>query len=313
MAMRKKGVLFTIVSIILVTTLIFFYISITKTSFGEKSKVIETRISTMDNFIFDIEEDVQRGLYISAIRSLVGISEYMSENGTFLANFNDSFNEIMLNGTINNNFINITEGANFKTWMNKVEDIAYKLDIDLNFHNLSVTANQVSPWDIKINVHGVMNLTDRKKLAAWYRDINISTILNIEEFEDPLYTIATKGKFTNTIMASNITDFVDGSDATNLKTHINNSWYIESVLAPSFIMRFSGNLNASLYGIESVVNIVDLQASAPEYYESSTSTIDYQYFGNLTISNCQVNETLTEIDWFRLDAPHLIIYESTCS
>ena len=76
----KKAALFTIVSIILVSSLFFFYISNNKHSERDEMDVIKTRILTVDSFIEDIDYDIQRGLYISSIRSIIGITEYISKN-----------------------------------------------------------------------------------------------------------------------------------------------------------------------------------------------------------------------------------------
>jgi len=307
-----KGAVFTIIAIVLAANLLFFYVKQHQYSELERSKVIASRIRSMDTFMHDIEQDVDRGLYISAIRSLIGVTEYVAENGSFLSDFNQSFNEAMLNGTINGEIINITKDANFGTWIDKIADIGAKLDLDISFIGLNVYPYQDDPWNVKINVHGILNMSDRKGLASWYRNINLTTTIDILEFEDPLYTIVSGGKFTNKIILSNLTDFVNGADATNLKKQINNSWYIASPLAPSYLMRIAGNLNPSPYGIESIVNVPALQAAAPELYVAGSSSVDYIYFGNNTLSNCQVNQTISGMSWFRLDNPHLAVYEASC-
>ncbi|MCK5283739.1 MAG: hypothetical protein KAK00_10140 [Nanoarchaeota archaeon] len=309
---NKKAAFFTIISIVLVTSLIFFYTSSQKYSLEEQSKVIEIRILTMDSFIEDIEHDIERGLYISSMRSLIGMAEFMTKNGSFIPGFPASFNEIMLNGTIKGSIINITENATFGNWTKKIVDIGKKLNIDVEFSDLYLTPFHEDPWNVKVNVFGRINLTDRKEVASWCRDLNVTTTINIIDFEDPIYTVTSAGKLINKVIKSNITDFVSGNDASNLITHANNSWYIASNFSPSFLMRFAGNLSPSPHGIESVVNVDNLQIIAPEIYKASSSSIDYIYLGNSSISNCKVNETKTNISWFRLDNNHLNIYEANC-
>ena len=313
MAVRKKGALFTIISIILVASLIFSYISMNRYSEKDEIRVIQTRIVTINAFISDIEQDIVRGLFISSMRSLIGLSEHIAEEGEYLGDLDKDFNEIMLNGTIMNVSINLTEDANFGTWMGKIIDIGEKLAVDVRFSGLGVKIYQEDPWNVKVAVLGKMNLSDMKGTASWSRDINLSTKLEIEDYEDPLYTIGTEGKLTNRIVRSNITDFVVGSDASNLKLHANNSWYIASNLSPSFIMRLTGNFSASPNGIESIVNIPELQVAWPPAYYPGRSTVDYIYFDNTTVSNCMVNETKIEMPWFRLDDDHLDIYETVCA
>ena len=54
MAVTKKAALFTIISIILVASLIFFYNSYNQYYEEDKTRVIETRVMTMNSFITDI-------------------------------------------------------------------------------------------------------------------------------------------------------------------------------------------------------------------------------------------------------------------
>lgn len=311
MAIGKKGAFFTLVSIILVSSLFFFYTSSNKYSLKEKSRVIEQRVLTMDSFIEDIEHDIERGLYISSMRALIGMSEFMIENGSFVTNFVPAFNEIMLNGTVDGNIINIIKNASFGDWIEKIIGLGNKLNIDIEFSDLYIIPYHDDQWNIKVNILGKINLTDIRGIASWQRTLNITAKIDIIEFEDPLYTVTSSGKLANKIIKSNITDFVSGG-ASALIEHANNSKYIASDLAPSFLMRFAGNLSNSPFGIESIVNVPQLQIVAPEIYQASSSSVDYIYLGNSSIENCKVNETKNDLDWFRLDDAHLDTYYANC-
>jgi len=311
--MNKKGIFFTMIGIILVASLTFFYLNNYKQEYSSKAKVVETRVRTMDSFIKDVEQDIERGLFISSMRSLIGISEHITENGTFLDDFKQDFNEVMLNGTLNGNTLNITKDAHLGTWINKIESMGNNLNVDLVISDIVLTPYQDSPWDVKVLFEAMIDLSDKKGLASWLTPINVTTSINIMDFEDPLYLIKSKGKFTNKIVQTNVTDFVSGTNAKNLIEHANNSFYVWSSIAPNFIMRFSNNLSASPYGIESIVNIDKIKISAPEIYYSSASTVDYIYFGNSSISSCLINETKNNLTWFRLDDGHLALYEAHCT
>jgi hypothetical protein len=312
MKIEKKAVFFTVVSIILVTSLMFFYISSNKYLLENKAKVIETRVMTMDSLIDDIEKDIERGLYISSMRSIIGIAEYLTYNGSFLQDFQSRFNEVMINGSIFGNRVNMTINATFKNWTDKIIFIAENLDVDVNFSGINLDIFQDDPWNIKVTAFGNMSLEDRKGIASWNRSLNVTALINIENFEDPLYTISSRGKLTNKIVKSNVTDFVSGDDASALVLHANQSWYIYSETAPNFIMRFSDNLSASPHGIESIVNVQNVQISAPEIYRSSISSVDYIYFNESYSDSCRINETESSLSWFRLDDGHLDVYEVKC-
>jgi hypothetical protein len=255
LAKSKRAVFFSVVALVFVAILMFFYITVNSYSPLSKSEVIESRVLTMDNFIEDVEHDIERGLYIASMRSLIGMSEFLGENGSFIVNMSKSFNEIMINGTVDNNIINITKNASFGDWMDKITTVGNRIGVQLQFQDLQVTPFQDDPWTVKVTVTGTMLLNDTRGIASWNRAMNITSEISIIQFEDPLYLITSKGKLSNPIERSNYTSFVSGSDASNLIDHANRSYYIATNLSPNFLMRFEGNTSASKTGIESIVNV----------------------------------------------------------
>ena len=311
MAMNKKGVFFTIISLIIFSSLLYFYISNNQRSYTDDIEVVESRVKTMDTYIADIEQDVERGLYISSMRSLIGMSDFMVTNGTFVDDFGSAFNELMLNGSINNQQINITLNNTFRDWIDKIIILGGKLNIDVKFHNMHVHVFQDSPWAIKMTATGIVNLTDRKGIASWLRPLNITAELEIIDFEDPLYTVNTKGKIVNKVSRRTATTpFDTGSNLNEVILHINNSIYIDSASAPSFIMRFEGNTSPSPVGIVSVVNLKEIETSAIEFLYANAACEDYLYFNTTTTPGCIVNETKGTLSWLRLAAPS--IYDASC-
>jgi len=137
-------------------------------------------------------------------------------------------------------------------------------------------------------------------------------------FEDPLYTVESSDRISVLINRTPTIDFVNDAtnDTTILKTHIENSYYLNSTSAPSFLMRFTGNLSPSIYGIESFVNIENWENQMGSY-NPDRSIIDYLYFGNQTTTGigldyCDYSDISSDIrDWVRIDDldNHQEIYE----
>ncbi|MBD3163921.1 hypothetical protein GF323_01865 [Candidatus Woesearchaeota archaeon] len=314
MAIGKKGAFFTIIGIIMFTSLAVYYINTNKYSPAEQNKVILTRVKTMDSFIADMEHDIERGIYISSMRSMIGISQFMVENGSFInKSFEAAFNEIMLNATVSGQQVNLTINQSFKNWTEKIANIGSKLGINVEFHGLHLKPYHISPWKVKVILTGKANLTDDKGLASWDRDINISTEITIIDFEDPLYTVISEGKYSNQIIRTKVPYF-SSSKIGYLKNHTNHSWYIASARAPSFLMRFEKNLSASPHGIESLVNIPEFELATqdiPQVHKPATNTIvDFIYFNETAVSGCIVNGTNTT--WIRLETVSLPIYDAVC-
>ncbi len=310
--MNKKGAFFTIVALVMFAALSYMYAVKNHYSIEEHTKVIQKRVMTMDSFISDIEHDIRRGLYISSMRSIIGLSEFMVQNGSYIKNITTVFDEIMMHGSINGIPLNITRNATFGNWTEKISKIGDNLGIDTRFENMRIFASQSNPWEVAVSLEGKLTLQDKKNIASWNRTINLTTRISIIDFEDPIYTINTSGKMSNKIMVTNITDFVAGTDASNLIEHANNSWYRASAKAPSFLQRFEGDFSPSPYGIESIVNLKELENIDNTLYDGDESAIDYIYFGNRSGSSCRLNETKDALPWLRLDDGHLADYEANC-
>ncbi|MBS3097204.1 hypothetical protein J4209_00245 [Candidatus Woesearchaeota archaeon] len=307
--MKKKGIFFTFIAITLTAVVILSFIIHTQYRLRNKMFVIETRIDTLNDFIQDTETDLERGLYIAAFRAILSLEQYITTEGVFLNNTELNFKEIILYGTINNTAIDIMQGATFPDWAERIQEEADKIDITINFLINDITLNQTNPWYVDVNSNISMNVTDKKQTASWEKNRKITTSINIENFEDPLYVINSYGRVTNKIKRTNATDF---GDVNQLKTHLENSYYIASTSGPSFLMRLEGKLSSSPYGIESLVNVREF--TAEEVPVVADSHVDYIYFDEGTVENCLVNETALDpyYYWFRLDNQHLGTYEATC-
>jgi len=311
MALNKKSIFFSITAIALITLTIFSLTIYTKYRLRDKVMVTETRIYSMNNFIDDVEKDMERGIYISGFRALMSMEQYITDNGVFLYDTNSCFEEAFLNGTINNSQMGLMNESTFINWTQRIKEQAIKLDIITDFNISKIIIYQEEPWAVSIAANITLSIEDVKKTASWQRPLYITTNISIQEFEDPLYVINSYGRVTNIIIKSNITNFVVDGDTTKLQEHTNNSYYIESDTAPSFLMRLEGNLSNSSYGIESLVNLEKFQAQ--EVPIKSISVVDYIYFGTQSTDDCNIKNMPS---WFMLDKDdppnHLNIYQCEC-
>ena len=78
-------------------------------------------------------------------------------------------------------------------------------------------------------------------------------------------------------------------------------------------MRMEGNLSNSTFGIESLVNLAELQAQG--LVTKDKSIVDYIYFGNQNPASYRINKTP---EWFKLDTldessnpqAHILTYQA---
>lgn len=304
MAVNKKGIFFTLAAIAL-SIIIILSLKVYKTyEMKENAEVIGMRISTVNNFIKDIEQDLEKGLYIASFRAFASMGEYVASNGTFITNIGDNFNELILKGTLDNHELGLMKDSTFTDWINKIEVQADKIGVEVNFTIKNVGISQADAWSISTVADLDITVKDKKNTSSWKRNRVISTRVSIENFEDPLYLINSRGRVTNAMVRSPITDFVIDKDNANLLIHLNNSYYIESNTSPNFLMRLQGNLSNSITGIESLVNLGEFQAQGIAIKDRSA--VDYIYFGTQITTNYRINNTP---EWFKLDSEHLGVYE----
>lgn len=301
---NRKGIFFTFAAIALAAVIILSSKVYKIYEMKEDIDVIATRITTMNSFIKDVEQDLEKGLLIASSRAFLSMDQHISNNGTYITSLEDSFRDLILNGKLYSSEPSLMKDSTFTDWTNKIETQANKIDIIVNFTIIDVEINQTDPWHVSVDSLINFTVVDKKNTSKWTRNKNIIAMVSIENFEDPLYVVKTNGKATNSIAMAPTTDFVSGSDISNLLTHINNSYYIESETAPNFLMRLEGDLSNSSTGIESMVNSQELLEQGVSIKDRSA--VDYIYFGTQSTFNYRINGTPS---WFKLDNSHLETYE----
>jgi len=317
----KKGFFFTVVAVYLVALLIFSASFYKRYELRKEAMAVNTRIRAMNDFINDVDKDLERGLYISGFRTFLGLEEYISSRGVYLNDTESAFVTAFFNKSIGNYSISLLADSAFSDWASRINSHAADINIQINFTISNLTISQSSPWAVDLSVNVSMHVYDVNGLASWDRDKTISTSINIIDFEDPVYTVNSYGRIANPIVRATDLNFVTGYDTTVLLRHLNNSYYVASPIAPSFLMRLEGNLSPSPAGIESLVDVSKFIAEG--FSDRQKSVVDYIYFSSRSTSNLCVDNSKAEPNmpsWFRLDIDdnHASYYEilglnATCS
>ncbi len=300
---NKKAVLFTIISIILLSVVIYGLTIETETRLKEKRLPVEARVNSVDNFIGDLERDISRGLYIASFRALLGLQQQMTETGEFVTNLNSTFEELVMNGTMDGDYVDVIDDAEMNEWIERIGEKAEELLIDLEYEILNIRVMHETPWRIVIEIDVMLNITDTKGTAEWQRNSTIISNIDITDFEDPLYLVNSNGGIIKTIQRANVTDFVVGDDGmSNLINHMSNTLFIASNISPSYLYRIEGRLDPSPYGIESLVNLQEFESL--EGYgiviKDECSIVDFVYFNDSCedTTSYLINNTYS---WFKLD------------
>jgi hypothetical protein len=301
----KKAVFFTFSALFLLAIIFTWMFFSTSQRIGDDSELIKFKTENLNEFVQGFDQDMQRGLYISGFRALLGASDYVSNNNSFIDNSAVRLAEAMVNGTFNGTPVSLMENSTLQEWLTRLKKKAEKVGIIINYSQARIVINQSDHWKVDFFANVSYNITDTTNTAVFRRNKVIMSQVSIIGLIDPIYTVYTMGQI---VVAVNSTPYeskyASGQNTTNLKDHINRLLYANST-GPSYLMRLQGNLSNSSVGIESIVHLPDFQAHGLLIYERSS--VDYIYFGNTTPTIYKINNTFE--DWFRLDSAHLAKYQ----
>jgi hypothetical protein len=300
---NKRAMFFTMMAIIILSV---FLLSYSVYNVIDERKSINKRIDSMNSFIFSLEKDISRQGYISGYRAILSLESYITTNGTFLANSEESLKEILLNGTINGQAVNLMENYRLEDWNSRIQSFGDKMNLFINYSLKNVTVTQIDSWNININMHIHLLIKDKGDLALWNKTEFISSRIEITNFEDPLYIINTNGLIANKIIKTTFSSFVNGTNVSNLLSHVQNSYYIASAAAPSFLDRLEGKTTANPNGIESLVYLPALSEQGINILDKSC--VDYIYF---SLNNPDSHNIQEMPSWFKLDDAHLGVYNAS--
>lgn len=286
----KKGFAYVLSISLLAIIIVVVFLTSQRYTYQDEQESIGTRVRAMDDFVKSLNDDLSRAAYIASFRTLIALEEEIASTGTFLEDAETSFKETMFYGTINGTDTPLLDNSSLEDYLSKVSylaaDFGFQVDIRVN----NIYLNQTNPWVLDVITDANVYVTDSTGNAYWNFTNNYTSQVPLYNLRDPIYSVFTDNKLPNTIRVLNTTSLVSGSDTSNLDLHINDSYYLASDLAPSFLMRFENNNSPSPYGIESIVNLEELSAQDLDTYPSRVK-VDYIYFNNIatntTICNVQ--------------------------
>src|SRR3989338_492908 len=321
--LRKKGVFFTFIAMGMMTIFILLFTSQADVSLQKDNQAVKTRINTINDYVNDLEgryfESVLRA---STYKSILSLVFYINETGAFLEKLNASFQEVLINGTINNVPIdsitkkNITQNNTLTYWSNELSRTANDtLNVNTTIVINNATIFQKKPWEIDSVVS--INYTVKSDVAEWTKEVSVATSIGIEGFYDPYYIVNTGSLYTNQIKMSSV-EFNKWS-ISQTREHLRNGTYVhwENSDAPNFLMRFDNKMEkSSCCGIESLVN-----PNAVSPSDQIESYVDYLFWTHQYIPRCvdlfNINNPDTggglwdEFAYFKLDFSHFTLYNIT--
>src|SRR3989338_4846814 len=99
---NNKGIFFTFIAITIMAVFLLVFTPQADISLQKDMRAASTRISVIDNYIRDLENNYfETVLRASAYKTVLSLIFYMNSTGSYLADFDASFSEVITTGKIN--------------------------------------------------------------------------------------------------------------------------------------------------------------------------------------------------------------------
>lgn len=191
----KKGVMFSFIMFFLATTLIsLILVQQSMISYRRRQLSVEIRVEDMKNFYNSILRDMGKVFNIILKRAIsVTISDVVNE-GEGRESADSTLTELVINGTLDGVSQELMENATIPYWVNKIMDLGDVKGYDVEIATEDFKIKPYDSWNLAVETDLQINITDKQGVASLEKTITITEIVPIEDFEDPLFPINTKGR-----------------------------------------------------------------------------------------------------------------------
>lgn len=309
--MNRRGIFFTLMTIVMLS--IFLFSTVFYSDFLERENT-QKRVETLDDFVFSSEQDLSRLIYVNGYRTIFLIEKNIVETGNYQTSPDPQqiFQESFFNGTFLGQQDVLLSGTNYSSIISQIRGNAASINSNFSLTSPVLNVSQVDPWHVRYRLTGNLYFYDLTGTVSWNRTLDVTSDIPIESFSDPFYVKGTNGKVLNKFVRSPYAFFVSGGDASNLAAHVENSYYIASSSAPSFLRRLSGDFSPDVNGVESLVNLQKLSDQGVSVQQKSV--VDYIYFdASNNPASCLVSPSVPGASWLRIDGAHLASYQVSCA
>src|SRR3989338_5010589 len=179
MALGKKGMYFTVMTIAFLVIFTFVFMLPSYRRSTEKMAAVELRVDSMDDFVKGLQRDAGRALYISSYRAVMALEAYILSHGTFLDDSEARFMEALLNGTVEGVNSSLMKDSRLPDWIARIVADSTALNIISNITVLNVEIYQDDPWYITVAANMTFFIQDSTSIASWNINRNIITRISI--------------------------------------------------------------------------------------------------------------------------------------
>ena len=275
--MGKKGLTYMIAVSLIAVVLIGVFFGLDDVE-RQNRKAIDSKVNTMNEFVSDLNNDLENAGRISTYRAMIGLEDYIIRNEAFISDFQSIFREMMLNGTAEGEAVPIMENSTMRDYIKGVNVIADEKNLNASIDIGAVDLRHSGPWTLEAEFEAEVLLVEENNIARWDYTRNYTSQVGIEGLRDPLYSSFTDNRVASVIQQT--PKPFDNSNKTILENHTRQGFYVASEDAPTFLDRFSNDVGNDTNGIERVMYLQELSDQDIEVYPDRPS-IAFKYFNNI--------------------------------
>ncbi|MBR9692572.1 hypothetical protein GOV07_01430 [Candidatus Woesearchaeota archaeon] len=329
----RRGVLFSLISILLSTFFIILFWSGNSARLDTTLDAVETRISVMSNYVSAFDTYVADSARLSTRAALVAITNDLALNGMqtdTVTNMKSNITTCLLTGftRLNETDSIACSGKEGDSFINRVNNFTYigqeELGISTEYEIAGnrIGVRDLAPFELEINF--TMNYVVNDSFSRWNRSEIHRITVSVIGLPDPLFTRYAQFNIMDAEdRRRNLTSFPvlrELFKAKNVSDLIASQAYVSNRdMAPTYLERLAGNMTGDLdptnsSGIETLID-PNITSFIPGDAPLNMSYTAYQLFskqrfkcGNETYG---INVTDFNYPTFRLDVAHLVRYNVT--
>ncbi len=321
-AMRKdkKGVIFTVIAIVLAVFFTTTFSARVEQPIDYKTDLVETRIRILNSYVENFFDYADGAGSIAGYSALQGI---ITDMGTRIPkSYNQNFEREYINCTLTGNLANnrLCPGMINKTLATYLDSISALARRELNINSTySIGPMNVTQATDAFSIELIANIT--LSIKDGYANISdnrlVTSSVGIEGLPDPVYLM--NGTYTQMIKKNSLNKKEGDWNITDLQDLYYNHAYRNYKEGISIINRIKGNFTPNDFGIESLVNQSMLTYDV-DYYEND-SMVDYLVWLKLKPLACKGNATVVKINnsaiispaGFQIDEEHRLSFNVSSS
>jgi len=216
----KKGVTFSLIMVLATLTIVeIILVQRDIISQTREEYYVKNRINDMNDLYDNVIRDSEKSLEIISKRAISIAASHVIQEGIPLNNADEVIEDLMMSGTFNGTEELMMENSTIIDWSDRMREIG---DLKGYYLNLTFTELKVKPYDpfnLLVESSMSINITDKNDVASIVRDDNVSELVSIDGFEDPIYPLNTYGmvthKFYKTPYLGNFTQLLGSSTGDN--------------------------------------------------------------------------------------------------